>query len=177
MRGKKAKKREVQPDIRFGSVVVTRLINQVMWSGKKAIATDLVYRALENIDPKSLKVKETGGKAAKTAEKVVIDPSKLSGREILEMAITNIKPNLEIRSRRIGGANYQIPVPVAPDRQLALAMRWLVGGARENRKNTDFAIALKKEIEAAFNGEGQAVKKKEDTQKMAEANKAFAQFS
>jgi small subunit ribosomal protein S7 len=169
MRGKRAKKREVAPDPKYKSDAVIRIANIVMQDGKRSIALNLVYDALEAIDLKALQAKQQTAAGEKT--------EKLTPIAVLDRALNNAKPNLEIRSRRIGGANYQIPVPVSPDRQMALAIRWIIAAARDNRKNTSFSIALKNEIEAAFRGEGWAVKKKEDTQKMADANKAFAQFS
>ncbi len=163
MRGKRAKKRELFPDAKYGSLVISKFINNIMLDGKKSIAASAVYKALDNLQVTS-KLDENKSK-------------KYTGLEVFERALDNIKPKLEIRSRRIGGANYQIPMPVSPERQTALAMRWIIQAARDSRKTTDFAGALQHELELAFNGEGVAVKKKEDTMKMAEANKAFAQFA
>ncbi len=182
MRGKQAKKRVVTPDSKYNSQVISSFINYVMLDGKKHVATDLVYRALEAIDLKALKpnVKEEKASAEGKGKGAAADKPeaiKLTPLSVFEVALNNIKPTLEIRSRRIGGANYQVPVPVSPDRQQALAMRWILSAARDGRKATDFSVALRHEIEQAFKGEGSAVKKKEDTQKMAEANRAFAQFA
>lgn len=160
MRGKPAKKRVIVPDANYNNALVSQMINYIMQDGKKSVARSLTYKAIENLEVKAK------GEGSKNFSKI----------EIFEQAINNVKPKLEIRSRRIGGANYQVPVPVSPERQTALALRWLIDGAREKRKHTDFAIALKVELEQAFNNEGTAIKKKEDTQRMAEANRAFAQF-
>ncbi len=160
MRGKPAKKIELRPDSHFNSVLVSKFINYMMLDGKKGVATKIAVDAISSLQIKS---KGEGQKNFKPLE-------------IFEQAITNVKPKLEIRSRRIGGANYQVPVPVTPERQTSLALRWLINAARDKRKGTDLSEALKVELELAFNEEGNAIKKKEDTQKMAEANRAFAQF-
>ena len=154
MRGKQAKKRTVQPDAIYNSEVVARFINRIMFSGKKSIATKLVYEAMEYV------AKET----------------KKDALESFLEAIETIKPKMEVRSRRVGGANYQVPVPVREERQEALAMRWIIASARKSRNNTNTAIQLGKELVACIKKESASYKKKEDGQKMAEANKAFAQF-
>jgi len=164
MRGKRAKKHTLVPDAKFNSLTVAKLINYLMLDGKKSIATNIVYDAMEGLDSK---VKEN-----KEGVKI-----KLTSLEALDSAIDNVKPRLEIRSRRVGGANYQIPVPVSPDRQTALAMKWIIGAARDGRKKSNLAESLKNELSLALNNQGIAIKKKEDTQKMADANKAFAQFA
>lgn len=153
MRGKRAKKRQIRKDQKFGSVLVSRLINKVMLDGKRSVAEDLVYGALE-----------------KASVKMKMEPD-----QFLEEAISKVRPALEIRSRRVGGANYLVPVPVSPARQDALAVRWLVDFARASG-GSSFDKILEKELLDAFNGEGNAVKKKFETEKMAEANKAFAHF-
>lgn len=164
MRGKRAKKREVKPDSRYNSALVSKFINYLMLDGKKSVAENVVYTALEGL--------EVEKKADEAGKKI-----KLQGVEVMEEAIENVKPKLEIRSRRIGGANYQVPVPVNPDRQIALAMKWIINATRDSRKKEPVAMVLRRELLAAYNNEGVAIKKKEDTQKMAEANKAFAQFA
>jgi len=169
MRGKKPQKRKLLPDVQFNSLLVAQLVNYVMQDGKKHIARKNVYGALELLDSKALK--------AKPEENKHEGPEGISKLEILETAINNIKPRLEIRSRRVGGANYQIPVPVSPERQTTLALRWIISASRDSRKNTNFAKALATQIQKAYNNEGSAIKKREDTQKMADANKAFAQFA
>ena len=153
MRKRRAAKRDVLPDALYKSKVVTKLINQIMQDGKKGTAQKIVYSAFDM-------VKE------KTGE----DPM-----AVFEKAMNNIKPALEVKSRRVGGANYQVPVEVKPDRAQALAFRWLAQYARL-RSGKSMAEKLALEIIDASNGVGASVKKKEDTHKMAEANKAFAHY-
>lgn len=153
MRGKQAPKRKMKPDTVYDSPTVTRLINTVMLDGKKSTAKKHVYGALEE---------------ASTAVKK-------KPMELLDQALSNVKPALEVRSRRVGGANYQVPVPVDDARQEALAVRWLVKVSR-SRKGKDFQTILSEELVNAYKGEGEAVKTKEETERMAEANKAFAHF-
>lgn len=155
MRGKKAPKREIEPDYKYNSIMVSKLINHVMQDGKKKVANDIVYTALDQLE------KETKTKAL----------------EALETAYSNMKPKVEVRSRRVGGSNYQVPVPVRDDRQFALATRWLLDVARKSRNGKPVADALARELIAAFAGEGAVVKKREEVQRMADANKAFAQFA
>lgn len=156
MRSKRIKKRLVAPDEIYGNRLVARLINQIMKDGKKTIAQKQVYRTLDKIK-----------------EKMKEDPL-----EVLRQATENIKPNMEVRSRRVGGAAYQVPTPVKGERREALAIHWLILAAR-NRPNSQyhsFSEKLIAEIFDAQKGEGEAIKKKENTHKMAEANKAFAHF-
>ncbi len=156
MRGKRSKKRLLVQDSLYSSRLVTRLINKIMRGGKKTIACKHVYKALDRIE------KET----------------KKPPLEVLRQALDKIKPTLEVRPRRVGGAAYQVPMPVKGDRREALAIRWLVLAARgrSNKEYHHFYEKLTAEILAAYKGEGTAVKKKQDTQRMAEANKAFAHF-
>ncbi|MDD3679472.1 MAG: 30S ribosomal protein S7 [Candidatus Shapirobacteria bacterium] len=156
MRGKKAKLRTINKDPVYDSFLVAKVINQVMVSGKKTIAQKHVYRAMEQ--------------AAKEAKK---EPM-----AILEEAINHIKPQMEVRPRRIGGAAYQIPMPVSARRQNSLAIRWFIEAARSrpNKEYHTFAEKLAAEIISAVKNEGGAIKKKEDTHRMAEANKAFSHF-
>lgn len=147
--------RQLQPDRKYNSVLVARLINKSMLNGKKLVAERAVYSALEN--------------AAKKLESQ--DPI-----EIFEKALSNVSPNFEVKSRRVGGANYQIPFPVQGHRQLHYAFTWLVAAARA-RKGMPYAKRLALEIVDAYNETGAAFKKKEDTHKMAEANRAFAHFA
>ncbi len=156
MRGKKAKIRTIKADPKFDSLLVAKVINQAMLSGKKTIAQKHVYWALEE--------------AGKKVEKEPL--------ATLEAAIDNIKPQMEVRPRRIGGAAYQIPVPVSVRRQISLAIRWLIDAARTrpNKEYHTFAEKLAAELVDAIRNEGLAIKKKEDTRKMAEANKAFSHF-
>ncbi len=155
MRGKQAPKRDIKPDTTYNSVIVSRLINNVMMHGKKETARNLVYAALEDLAKKT----------------------KLNGAEALEKALENVKPKVEVRSRRVGGANLQVPVPVNSYRQDSLAIRWILEAARSSRKDTSFSVTLSRELFNAFNKEGSAYKKKEEVFRMAEANKAFAQFA
>ena len=145
----------VSPDIKYGSLKLEKFINCIMWDGKKNIARTAVYDALAIV-----KEKES-----------VEDPM-----EVFENAIKNAGPLVEVRSRRIGGANYQVPREVRTERRLSLAMRWIIESAR-NRKGVKISEALADEFIQASKGEGNAVKKKKDTHKMAESNKAFAHFA
>lgn len=156
MRSKKAPLRSVIPDGKYKSTEVTKLINKVMESGKKSIAERQVYNALE----------------------IVKQVSKQDELEVLKTAIENIKPRMEVRSRRVGGAAYQVPMPVTPRRQFALALRWLVSEANKlpNSSHHTFADKLASEILGAYNNEGGSIKKRDDTHRMADANKAFAHF-
>ena len=154
MRGKSAKKRKVNKDAVHNSILITKFINNIMKDGKKSLAEKTVYKSLEVLE-KDLKKKPL---------------------ESLEQAIENVKPKLEIRARRVGGVNYQVPMSVAEERQLALALKWIIAGAKERRKKEEFYIALADELKDALKKSGYAYKKKEDTHKMAEANKAFAHF-
>ena len=153
MRKRRAVKRDVLPDPIYNSKVVTKLINTIMLDGKKGIAQTILYEAFDM-------VKE------KTGE----DPL-----EVFEKALENIKPTLEVKSRRVGGSNYQVPVEVTPERSQALGLRWLVRYSRL-RGGRGMAENLANEIIDAYNGTGAAVKKREDTHRMAEANKAFAHY-
>lgn len=146
-------KRDVLPDPIYNSKVFTKLVNQIMWDGKKSIAEKICYGAFEIIEKKLNK----------------------DAIEAFEEAMKNITPIVEVRARRVGGANYQVPVEVRSDRRQTLAIRWLVGYARKRGEKT-MAERLAGEIMDAYNSTGGAVKKKEDTHKMAEANKAFAHY-
>ena len=146
-------KREVLPDPIYGSIVVTKLINSIMLDGKKGVAQSIVYEAFD-------KIKETTGE----------DPL-----EIFEKAMNNIMPILEVKAKRVGGANYQVPMEVRPDRRQTLGLRWLTTYTR-NRGEKRMADRLAKELMDAAQGTGNSVKKKEDTHKMAEANRAFAHY-
>ena len=146
-------KREVLPDPVYGSVVVAKLINSIMLDGKKGVAQSIVYSAFD-------KIKETTGE----------EPL-----EVFEKAINNIMPVLEVKARRIGGANYQVPIEVRPERRQTLALRWLTNATRARGERT-MSDRLAKELVDASNNTGASVKKKEDTHRMAEANKAFAHF-
>lgn len=153
MRKQQAKKLPLAPDPKFNDKLVTRFVNTMMWDGKKTTAFTTFYNALDKV-------------ASMTNE---------DGYEIWKKALTNVTPALEVRSRRIGGATFQIPSEVRPDRKISLSMKWLIRFARERNGKT-MADKLANEIVAASKGEGSAFKKKEDTHRMAEANKAFAHF-
>ena len=146
-------KRDVLPDHKYGSKVVTKLVNQVMQDGKKGIAQGIVYEAFTI-----------------AAEKVGQD-----AKEMFNQALNNIMPMVEVKARRVGGANYQVPIEIRAERRQTLAIRWLVAAARK-RGEREMAQRLAAELVDAFNNTGNAVKKKEDTHRMAEANKAFAHY-
>jgi small subunit ribosomal protein S7 len=154
MRGKPVPKRLIAPDPKFQRVDIAKLINKIMRRGKKTIAQKIVYGALEYI---SNKIKQ--------------DPL-----EIYDLAIRNLSPNLEVKGKRIGGANYQVPIVVTGDRRVLLAQRWLIE-ATGRRKGMATHKALGEELIAASKNEGEAIKKREDIQRMAEANRAFAHFA
>jgi small subunit ribosomal protein S7 len=153
MRRPLKKKRSWKPDLKYGSETLTRFINAVMWDGKKDTARAVVYDALE-------KIKKDGA-----------DPL-----ETFESALRNVSPLMEVRSRRVGGANYQVPREVPQQRRLALAFRWIIGSAR-SKKGKPMAEKLAGEILLAAKNEGDAIKKKDEMHRMAEANKAFAHFA
>jgi len=157
MRKKRAPKRDVLPDPIYNSELMSRLINMVMSDGKKATASTIVYKAMDYITKKS---------------------NLSNDEELLEFffqALENIKPQVQVKSRRVGGATYQVPVEVAPERQMALAMRWLISYSR-GRKGKSMYLSLANELIDANNNTGSAVKKKDDTHRMAAANKAFAHY-
>ena len=153
MRKGKAKKRILNNDPKFGDAMVTRFVNNLMESGKKTTAYNIFYGAIDK----------------------VADVTKEDGIEIWRKAISNVSPAVEVKSRRVGGANYQIPQEVRPERKIALAMKWLIDYSRERKEKT-MMDKLAAEIISASKEEGAAFKKKEDTHRMAEANKAFAHF-
>lgn len=153
MRKKRAEKRFIKPDPKYKDLFVAKFINSLMYDGKKAAARKLVYEAFILIE----------------------DRTKKSGVETFKKAISNIQPMIEVRSRRVGGATYQVPSEVRPERRIALALRWVRTYSRA-RGEKSMSAKLASELIAASNNEGSAVKKKEDTHRMAEANKAFAHF-
>ena len=152
-RRREVPKREILPDPKFGSVEISKFINVIMLDGKKAVAERIVYGALQQIEEK------TGKNAL----------------EVFQTALNNVRPLVEVKSRRIGGANYQVPLEVSPARRETLGLRWLTAYSRSRGEKT-MAQRLAAEIMDAANNTGNAVKKREDTHKMAEANKAFAHF-
>ena len=149
----RAEKREINPDPKFGDLVVTKFMNAIMYDGKKSVAERIVYGALDQVE-----------------EKTRQEPVAL-----FHQALENVAPHLEVRSRRVGGATYQVPVDVRPERRQALAIRWLIYAARY-RNETTMVERLSGELMDAANNRGSAVKKREDTHKMAEANRAFAHY-
>jgi small subunit ribosomal protein S7 len=153
MRKTKAKKIPPAADAKYNDIMVTRFINNLMWEGKKNTAFNIFYAALERV------AKTTGE----------------NGYDVWKKALSNVTPAVEVRSRRIGGATFQIPAEVRPDRKISLSMKWLIRYSRD-RNGRSMAEKLANEIVAASKGEGGAYKKKEDTHRMAEANKAFAHF-
>lgn len=155
MRGKQAKVKKLIPDQKYNSTVVAQFVNYLMIDGKKTIAENIVYQAIK-----------------KLAEK-----TKLGELEAFNRALDNIKPKIELRSRRVGGANYQVPVPVSESRQASLAMRWIIKASKEGRGSKDFSESLASQLMSAFNKEGSAYKKREEVHKMAEANKAFSHLN
>ena len=148
-----AEKREIIPDPKFGNVVVSKFMNAIMYDGKKSVAEQIVYGALETIESKT----------------------KQNPLGVFQQALDNVAPAIEVRSRRVGGATYQVPVEVRPERRKALAIRWLVSAARKRGENT-MTEKLAGELLDASSNRGAAVKKREDTHKMAEANRAFSHY-
>jgi small subunit ribosomal protein S7 len=169
-----AEKREILPDPKFGDMVLSKFINNLMLDGKKSIAEGIVYDAIAILETKA----GNDNSKASDDESGVADlaiSEKSLGLALFHRALKNIKPKLEVRSRRVGGATYQVPVEVRSERAVALAMRWIIGAARKRSENT-MTDRLANELLDAANERGSAVKKREDTHKMAEANKAFAHF-
>ena len=153
-RRRRADKRVVLPDPKFGDLVVTKFMNYVMYEGKKAVAETIVYGAFDILETRR---------------------KDLGPLETFHTALDNVAPAIEVRSRRVGGATYQVPVEVRPERRRALAIRWLIGAARKRGENT-MTEKLAGELLDASNNRGTAVKKREDTHKMAEANRAFSHY-
>jgi small subunit ribosomal protein S7 len=153
MRKKRAEKRRITPDPRFNDIVVARFINNLILDGKKGIARNILYQALDLV-----------------GERTQQEPL-----EVFRKALANVSPAVEVRSRRVGGSTYQVPMEVRPDRRVALGIRWLIRYASDRREK-NMTEKLAGELIAASNGEGSAVKKREDVHRMADANKAFAHF-
>ena len=156
MRKRQAKKRPILPDPKFNDQLVTRFVNMMMWDGKKSVAFKIFYDAIAIIDEKNTDEEKTA-------------------LQIWKDALSNVMPHVEVRSRRVGGATFQIPMQIRPDRKISTAMKWLISYARK-RNEKSMAMKLAAEILAASKEEGAAVKKRVDTHKMAEANKAFSHF-
>ena len=148
-----AEKREIVPDAKYGDRILSKFMNNLMLDGKKSVAERIVYGALDRVE----------------------DKMKKAPVEVFHEALDNIKPSVEVRSRRVGGATYQVPVEVRPERREALAIRWLINASRARNENT-MEERLSGELMDAVNGRGTAVKKREDTHKMADANKAFSHY-
>lgn len=156
MRKKQAKKRPLLPDPKFNDQLVTRFVNNLMWNGKKSIAFKIFYDAIEIVEERK-------------------QDEERSALELWKEALSNVMPHVEVRSRRVGGATFQIPMQIRPDRKVSLAMKWLINFSRK-RNEKSMALRLANEIISASKEEGAAVKKRQDTHKMAEANKAFSHF-
>ena len=156
MRKRQAKKRPILPDPKFNDQLVTRFVNMMMWDGKKSIAFKIFYDAIAIVDEKNTDEEKTA-------------------LQIWKDALSNVMPHVEVRSRRVGGATFQMPMQIRPDRKISTAMKWLISYARK-RNEKSMAMKLAAEVLAASKEEGAAVKKRVDTHKMAEANKAFSHF-
>ena len=156
MRKKQSKKRDLIPDPKFNDQLVTRFVNYLMQQGKKSTAYKIFYDAIDIIESKK-------------------EDKEKTSLELWKDALSNVMPQVEVRSRRVGGATFQIPTPIRPDRKISLAMKWLIASSRK-RNEKSMAVKLAQEILAAAKEEGAAVKKRVDTHKMAEANKAFSHF-
>ena len=156
MRKRQAKKRPLLPDPRFNDRLVTRFVNMMMWDGKKSVAFKIFYDAMDIVEEKK-----------QDEEKTAL--------EVWKDALSNVMPHVEVRSRRVGGATFQIPMQIRPDRKVSMAMKWLISYSRK-RNDKSMALKLASEVLAASKEEGAAVKKRVDTHKMAEANKAFSHF-
>ena len=169
-----AEKRKILPDPRFGDLVLNKFMNNLMLDGKKSVAEKIVYGALSIMDEKGKGIvtdDETEGEASGSAT----GGNASQGLRIFHKALKKVRPQVEVRSRRVGGATYQVPVEVRTERAQALAIRWLIGAARKRSENT-MMERLAGELLDAANDRGSAVKKRDDTHKMAEANKAFAHY-
>ena len=156
MRKRQAKKRPLLPDPKFNDQLVTRFVNMIMWDGKKSVAFRIFYDAMAIVEERN-----------QDEEKTPL--------EIWKEALSNVMPHVEVRSRRVGGGTFQIPMQIRPDRKVSLAMKWMISYARKRNEKT-MALRLANEVLAASKEEGAAVKKRLDTHKMAEANKAFSHF-
>ncbi|MBX3007506.1 MAG: 30S ribosomal protein S7 [Melioribacteraceae bacterium] len=153
MRKKRAEKKYLKPDPKFNDILVSKFMNYIMLHGKKSTARTIIYDSFDIIEQRTKK----------------------PALEVFKKAVQNVQPLVEVRSRRVGGATYQVPMEVRPERRVALAFRWIKNYARD-RKDKSMALKVAAELIAASNGEGSSVKKKDDTHRMAEANKAFAHF-
>lgn len=177
-RRRRAEKREILPDPKFGDLVLSKFINNLMYDGKKSTAEKIVYGALEILDEKA------GSINLHDAEEIIEEETEEGGAEeaagsdgllVFRKALKRVRPQLEVRSRRVGGATFQVPMEVRPERARALAMRWLIQSARSRNENT-MTERLAYELLDAANDRGNAIRKRDETHKMAEANKAFAHY-
>ncbi len=164
-----AEKREILPDPKFGDVVLSKFINNLMYDGKKSVAESIVYGAIDILETKNIANDTSSDEESDGSE------GKTGGLGLFHRALGKVRPKLEVRSRRVGGATYQVPVEVRSDRAMALAMRWVIEAARKRSEKT-MVERLANEIADAVQERGAAVKKRDDTHKMAEANKAFAHY-
>jgi len=162
MRGKKAPKRKIKPDIRYNNVTVTKFMNYLMTGGKKSVAQKVLYDCFDIIQEK--------------IDKKELDGNCKQAVDVFEQAIKNVSPQLEVRGRRVGGANYQVPYPVRGERRHSLAFRWIIASAK-SKKGKAMSVRLAEELMDALNNTGTAMKKRADVQRMAEANRAFAHFA
>lgn len=165
-RRRRADKREILPDPKFGDLILSKFINCLMYSGKKSVAERIVYGALQILDKKAAN-ENFGDESGEGATS--------KGLMVFRQALKRVRPQLEVRSRRVGGATYQVPVEVRPERAQALAIRWLIDSARARSEDT-MTERLANELLDAANDRGNAIRKRDDTHKMADANKAFAHY-
>ncbi len=172
-RRRKPEKRTILPDPRYGDLVLSKFMNNIMEDGKKSVAEIIVYGALDIVEQKAKNIADDEGDAQGTASGTGGKSSK--GLRLFHRVLKKVRPQLEVRSRRVGGATYQVPTEVRPERATALAMRWIIDAAR-NRGEHTMMERVAGEILDAVNDRGTAVKKRDDTHKMAEANKAFAHY-
>lgn len=173
-RRRKADKREILPDPKFGDTILTKFMNNIMLDGKKSVAEGIVYGAIDILESKAAN-QNIEGSDEDEGEKGKAGAAGSKGLKLFHQALKKVRPQLEVRSRRVGGATYQVPTEVRPERAQALAIRWIIDSARKRGENT-MVERLAAELLDAANDRGTAVKKRDDTHKMAEANKAFAHY-
>ena len=171
----RAEKREILPDPKFGDMVLSKFMNNIMLDGKKSVAESIVYGALEILDDKGKNVATADDEGEGDQDGQIAASGGSQGLRVFHKALRKVRPQVEVRSRRVGGATYQVPVEVRSERAQALAIRWIISSSRKRSENT-MIERLAGELLDAANDRGTAVKKRDDTHKMAEANKAFAHF-
>lgn len=174
-RRRKADKRVILPDPRFGDLTLSKFINCVMEQGKKSVAESIVYGAIEVLEKKTSNENKKDGASAPASDMDDAISAKSRGLRLFHDALKNVRPRIEVRSRRVGGATYQVPVEVRSERAQALAIRWIIDAARRRGEKT-MKDRLAAELFEAANERGASIKKREDTHKMADANKAFAHY-